>query len=388
MTETPEIRQNTVETTPPQNVLATPFANPSSTAAATGLPTVTSPPSATPSQRPSTTPTPFIQLEPTATLPDPDKLNKVMAAVADSNGGVVVLVDLQGTPLRTIDFKPYSYTPLDVQWASSGCELIVEVTTGEDIRLLRVDLLGNILQEYFVGGNADRGWLTWPTLSPSGKWVAYVSWSGELYYQGGEFQDVEVAAIGDRSSPFLLTDHGGAWMNGAVWAPDRDLLAYSDYDDQGFNQLYYSNFDGTGRHQVTQFTDPDLRVGWTKWFVDGEGDKLVFITYTGYRTDNQRIKLWVASLDGSLIQEIALSHDIWGVGDNFWLSADGNVLAILSAPIVEGIGPVESPGLSWINWRNGEVLSELTEVEIEQPLVHTPINIFKCSGSRSRGFFV
>ena len=323
------------------------------------------------------TPTSFIPLVPTATLPDPDQLNKVMAAVVNRQGGIVVLVDLIGTPLKIIDFNPYSYTPLDVQWVSNGCELVVMVTTGEDIRLLRVDLLGNILQEYFIGGhNADGAWLTSPTLSPSGKWVAYVSWSGERYYRGAEFQDVEVVPVGDQSSPFQLTDHSGAWMNGAVWAPDRDLLAYSDYDEQGFNQLYYSDFDGTGRHQITQFTDPDLRVGWTKWFTDSESDKLVFVTYTGYRTDNERIKLWVASLDGSLIQEVALSPDIWGIEDNFWLGSEGNVLVIRGfRPIVDGMRTVDRSGLYWIDWQNGGILSELTEVEIELPIFQaTPID--------------
>ena len=102
----------------------------------------------------------------------------------------------------------------------------------------------------------------------------------------------------------------------------------------------------------------------------------MFITYTGYRTDNERIKLWVASLDGSLIQEVALSPDIWGIGDNFWLGSEGNVLVIRGLrPIVDGMRTVDRSGLYWIDWRNGSILSELTEVEIELPIFQaTPID--------------
>ena len=179
-------------------------------------------------------------------------------------------------------------TPLSVAWGNEDCELLVKVTTGEDIRLLGIDLSGVVIEEYFVGGHRNETeWMAWPSLSPSKQWVAYVVWSGEFYYSGAEFQDIEVIPVNGGGVPIRLTQRGGSLGEWCILVPpDGRYLAYSDYDDYGVNQLYYSTFDGTEKHQLTEFTEPGDRVGPVEWSQDGQ--TIAFGVYRNYRTEEMK----------------------------------------------------------------------------------------------------
>jgi WD40 repeat protein len=282
--------------------------------------------------------------------------HRVVAALADSANGQIMLFNPEGKPIEIIQLN---YTPLSIEWGAEDCELLVNVTTGEDVRLLGIDFTGKVDREYFVGGQVNGAeWMTWPSLSPSQQWVAYVVWSGEFYYSGAEFQDIEVIPVMGGGEPIRLTQRGGAWENGAYWSPDGMYLAYSDYDDNGVNQLYYSTFDGKEKHQLTQFTEQGNRVGPIEWSKDGQ--QIAFGVYTNHRTEEMKSELWVTSLNGSP-RRINFPPDIhyiypysirW-MADNNWV-------------VMPAWGPQTLTGLYWIDTNSGIVKKELSDFMTRQ----------------------
>jgi Tol biopolymer transport system component len=294
---------------------------------------ITSTPTLTLAPIPATT----SDLIPTLTIAVED--GRVIAAMVYADIGEIVLVGPTGTPVRTIHLNA-----IQVAWSPEGCQLQATVTTGEDIRLLSVDLSGQVLQELFVGGyNSVGGWQTSPMLSPTGEWVAYIVWSGERYRVGAEFQDVEVMAVERQAEPSHLTERGGAWVWGAVWSPDGRRLAYSDYDEAEIAQVYHSLPDGSDRLQLTEFTTPGLKVGAIKWSLDGQA--LAFATYYGDNLGG----LWVASSDGTDLRQMALDSTSPVEEDWLWWSADGDTL------VADTRGYVSADGLYWFDSDTGEV---------------------------------
>ena len=256
--------------------------------------------------------------------------------------GDVLMVDDLGNPIRTIHFN--RVTPIRVAWSPDGCELQVTVTDGESIRLLKINMDGNVLQELFVGGYNSAGNLqTWPSLSPDGCWVAYVVWSGAGYRAGAEKQDVEVVAVENQEVPIRITAHGGASATGAEWAPQGNHLAFSDFDEAGIGQLYSAAPDGSDRRQLSSFATVGLKIGEIAW--SPSGDALAFTTYYG----DEQGELWVVSTNGSEPTKLALPSTSPMYADWLWWSRDASML------IAGTRGSVLDNGLYWFNVYSGAV---------------------------------
>lgn len=310
---------------------------------------------------PSLTPMPTSSItpEPIPTLTALVKKESVIAAMVYADIGDIVLVDSLGNPVRTIHLDA-----IRVAWSPDGCQLHATVTTGKDIRLLSVDLAGQVLQELFVGGsNVDGGWQTSPALSPTGEWVAYAVWSGERYRIGAEFQDIEVVAVGEQANRFSLTERGGAWVWGAAWSPDGARLAFSDYDKAGIAQVYHSRPDGSDRYQLTRFTTPGLKIGAIKWSLDGHA--LAFATYY----DDGLGGLWIVSSDGRDLRPMIVDSTSPIEEDWLWWSTDGNTL------IAGTRGYVLADGLYWFDVGTGEILHTLSASETPYEGVAVPFPI-------------
>jgi WD40 repeat protein len=280
----------------------------------------------------------------------------IQVAFLFANTGDIVLVSRNGLPVRTLHFN--DFTPLNVSFSTDNCQLLLTPNIDKKIVLLSVDFNGNILQEYFTGGyTSEGGWMTFPALSPSGKWVSYTVWSGEKYYLGAEFQDVFVVSLDVDDTPFRLTERGGAWRGEAAWSPDGKFLAYSDKDINGILQLYISNPDGKDKQQLTHFTNEELAPGPIKWSPNGE--RLVTGIYD--ESDNERItsEFWIVSLDGENPVRANLEQgDIIREGA-YWWDVKGEALMVYTEKVDR-----KSRGVYWIDAINGEVLREKYEVDL------------------------
>lgn len=235
--------------------------------------------------------------------------------------------------------------PIGVTWSADGCQLQATIAIGEDTRLYTIDLQGNILRETFFAGGYDSsgGWRTWPALSPNGHWISYVVWSGDMFYSGAEYQDIQVVTVENQGEPLRLTEHGGAWERGAVWSPDGEFLAFSDLDETGVAQLLTWQTGSNAQQQLTRFTRPNLRIGAIAWSADG--GLLAFGTYYGDGLGG----LWVISQDGKGLRP--MNFDETSPLDSDWLmwSHDGSILVAATR------GYVPADGLYWFEVSTGEV---------------------------------
>ena len=113
-----------------------------------------------------------------------------------------------------------------------------------------------------------------PIISPTGKFVTYVVLSGELYYNSGQYQDVEIVELSGKGRPIRLTTRGGAGAGG-VWSPDGNSLAYTDFDEQGNLQVYITDMANLTKRLLTQFQNVGSVPFSLTW--SPEGDQLVVI---------------------------------------------------------------------------------------------------------------
>ncbi len=145
--------------------------------------------------------------------------------------------------------------------------------------------------------------------SPSAQHMAYMLFSGGQYYDGSEFQDLEVIRSENPAQPTRISS--GRGVLSYAWSPDGKRIAYSDLDSRGIRQLYRSNADGTDKAQLTHFTEvtsypvPEYRgnhMGTPIWSPDGE---FIAISYgvtdaTGVTTAT----LWLVSTQEDRQREI------------------------------------------------------------------------------------
>jgi WD40 repeat protein len=157
-----------------------------------------------------------------------------------------------------------------LDWGGNGCTLVVN--WGDDIA--EIDLRGNLLQVLF---NADMiptrdGATSIAILSPDREWVYYLVGTGE--YEDGpgtesyyEYSDLETISVDGEEGPYRLSFRGGAWR--VAWSSDGQHLAFSDYDDNGIQQLFVTFRDGSNRQQLTYNTEP-VKIMGILWSPDGE----------------------------------------------------------------------------------------------------------------------
>jgi dipeptidyl aminopeptidase/acylaminoacyl peptidase len=63
-------------------------------------------------------------------------------------------------------------------------------------------------------------------------------------------------------------------MKGGEWSPTGDLVAFTDFDSNGTQQLFISKPDGSDLRQITSGNDPSREIRSIRWSPDGS--RLVF----------------------------------------------------------------------------------------------------------------
>jgi Tol biopolymer transport system component len=209
----------------------------------------------------------------------------------------------------------------------------------DHVRLKRYNLISNKAEDIFdVFSEPGQSWKTHPEISPTGKWVSYAVWSGNFYYEGAEYQDLEILPI-EGGNPQRLTTRGGTLTIGGAWSPKDDLIAFTDLDEVGVSQLFLNEITKGHIEQVTNFPDPDSKIEAISW--SPIGDQLVFDRSLELREDNSS-ELWVMDLPTRKISRIDFQFDIFGIGQIFWNNSGNAIVASLSVP-------GEKDGMYWID---------------------------------------
>ncbi len=189
------------------------------------------------------------------------------------------------------------------------CKLVLYAKTDQEFLLLGYDLVSDISKIIFkkVQKQSDDLWLTYPTLSPTGRWIAYVVWSGDKYYNSAEFQDVEITQV-LMDQPVRITSRGGATFSGGTWSPIKDEIAFSDIDVNGNQQLYIYTPDSGKREALTNFFDPEMEIGQSGW--SDSGDQIAFIVKRNYQKENRKSELWVTEVQTKQSYQMTLPDSV------------------------------------------------------------------------------
>lgn len=280
-------------------------------------------------------------------------LGKNMVAIIELDGTNIHLLDLD-TGLMRMLLLPPEYHPIRVlAWSNNGCEISV-VSRGRNGALnaiLLVDLWGNIAQYLLFEEHMNN--IRNIVLSPSQEWIAYRLSEGE--YIGGydpiyEFENIEVISVGGDMGPYRLTQGNGG--REVAWAPDSTRLAYGDFDENGVQQLYISNMDGTERIQLTQFDEPLVEIRHVQW--SPEGNRIAF-AYTRIGNvssmEPQKTDVMVISAESGDIpiisDRIYLAYKLWWQGDD--------TLVVWGYEREYGDYNMQNEHLFWIDANSGQV---------------------------------
>lgn len=249
----------------------------------------------------------------------------------------------EGKLIRKIGFDEYPWAVMDIQEVNEACTLLLEVRTGEDIRLIRYDVKSGNTQEIFKNqGRVNDTWKTWPKSSLDQKYLSYVVWSGGFFYDSAAFQDVEVISTQSGRKPIRLTRHGGAWKSGGEWSPVGNQIAYSDYDENGYQQLMVTNMEDQKKYVLTDFKDQKIRIGQIAW--SPSGNRINFVVIYNYRIKDggQTAELWSINLKDRALTQFVLPPDIYSIFPISW-SVDGRK-AIIAFGYNKG-----GSGLAWLD---------------------------------------
>lgn len=235
------------------------------------------------------------------------------------SGPDIVLLDASGSLVRVIRFSDQLF-PLDLYWRSGTINgFIVTTASAEDYQIWKISPIDNHVQMLFEM-KREFG-ITYPQISPDGRWVMYSLWSGEFFYEGASQQDIEVFSINNPSQVFRITRYGGGQLKGGTWSPDGATIAFTDYDEDKNMQLFLSSPDGSSLRQITSNSDPSREIRTVRWSPDGS--RLVFDAPGGQEKSN----IWMYIIDRdylySLLSDI---HELTISQGVIWWINDGNDL--------------------------------------------------------------
>lgn len=324
------------------------LSSPTPAQVATASPTSRAVPTVTPISTSTSTPPPVTAALPTITLATPEgqqAIPPIVAALKYQGESAIYFLDDLGQVAGKVEVSGAYLSRF--AWFNHGCELLLFISDGVTGHIQLFDLkLGSreaiTLFAYDVSpSDADQEKFNFTQLSPDRQWLAYVVWSGERYYRGAEYQDVETIRLDGSIGPFAISERGGVWWHGGAWSPDGSRYAYADYDENGQSQLFHSAPDGSDRVQVTSFQGLAEDVGPVQWSPDGSR-----LAFSSWAEDRSSDSMWIASADGTEVVRLGPEGMPRVVAEAFWWSQDGETIVALTVPSED-----EEPagGLYWLN---------------------------------------
>jgi Tol biopolymer transport system component len=261
-----------------------------------------------------------------------------------------LLFSPDGSFLKEIDLETQAYYPLEIQQIRDDCKIIALVNSDDGHKLILVNPNSKSSQEIFQLPNDQPDIAKYsPILSPIGKYVTYVVLSGELYYDSGQYQDVEIVEMSGKGHPIRLTTRGGAGAGG-VWSPDGNSLAYTDFDEQGNLQVYITDIANLTKRQLTQFQNIGSLPKSLAW--SPKGDQLVAII----QNQQGNADAWMISTLQKPPYKLALPDHVAAIYPPFWRE-DGKQLLV-------NIGDDSESGLTgfyWLDVEKNQLMHVFTE---------------------------
>jgi Tol biopolymer transport system component len=262
-----------------------------------------------------------------------------------------LLFSPDGSSLKEIDLETKDYYPQEIQQIGDDCKIIALVNSNDGNKLILVNPNGKSPQEIFQLPNDQPDIVVKynPIISPTGKFVTYVVLSGELYYDSGQYQDVEIVELSGKGQPIRLTTRGGVGAGG-VWSPDGNSLAYTDFDEQGNLQVYITDIVNLTKRQLTQFQNIGSLPFSLSW--SPKGDQLVAIIQNQQENDDA----WVISTLQKPPYKLALPDDVAAIYKPYWSEDGKKLLMNISDDPESGL-----TGFYWLDVEKNQLLHVFTE---------------------------
>lgn len=269
--------------------------------------------------------------------------------IIDSNGSVI---------FRFVPNDPNVTTVLDFEETAQKCKLILEIKNENEIQLADISIPSKEMTIIATPRNDDqqKDWWTGPNLSPSGKYVSYVVWSGEQFYDSAQYQDIEILEMGGNARQ-RITTHGGAWKSNGAWSPNEDIFAYSDFDSFGISQLYIYSMAQKEQQLLTDFTQSKDRISTITW--SPEGNKIIYVLVKDYWLDTQRSELWLVDLKHNHNSRLVLPDPPNGIGEKIYWDTKGSQVFL---NLMGG----EKEFLYWLDIENGTSSRILRLADLEK----------------------
>ena len=331
------------------------------------LPTGTSSPTMQPSLTPFRRIIPTNALEPT---PDTRLLSKLagdplILFIAEGKSHFNLLNTVSGE-LWELKFPPETMGSYDfVAWSRNGCEMIIGPHNAFRSSVVRMDLKGNIVEELFTFENINEP-IGAVALSPSEDMLAYAGIGGVItpvdryprYW--GSFLDVIDLING--SGVYRLTEHVIPQANMLAWSPDGKYIAYGERDQNQVIQVVMSRPDGSGRKQLTQFTDPIAELSTISWSPSGSGIAFKYSPEIYKRPDTYVVFLSILGNNASP-NFIEVDGNRLHI-DNFWWQNDSTIV-------------VSTGSLLWIDVTSNQLIDTLDKSVVPEGYISwvSPIKI-------------
>lgn len=251
---------------------------------------------------------------------------------------------------RTEEIQNTDHRIFQILGFSEECTMIAR----KDDKLFRTDIMGNEITELF-SFNYDKDEFLYK-LAPSPKLnaVAYTLGRGYLDFDKYEYQDIYIQLAG-TTEIVPITERGGGWQG--EWSSDGTMLAYSDYDENGIQQLFVIDSSGNNRRQVTSFQDSVIDIRRIRWSEDNQQ-----ILFEFFPSGSRNVLVLVISLGNE--NEIIYIDDFSEIREFWWYS---DTLIILQATKSDGSN---ARGIFLVDATNNRIVNELLESQLSgQPFI-------------------
>ena len=202
-----------------------------------------------------------------------------------------------------------------------------------------------------------------PKISPDGQYIAYVVFSGFLGYDWAEFQNIEVVRLDDVEHVFQLSSRGGTWKQGGEWSPDSSKIAFTDYDQNGFLQVFVTSLPGLETQQISSLANRKLKPANLQW--SPEGSKVVVVFQNQQPIEeisDPYAEVWIFYPAGDKPQKLPLPSTNMFIGDQLYWSEDGRMLLMITASRDVNHQLVSS--LYWFDTEKNQLVVSVKEGEI------------------------
>lgn len=147
--------------------------------------------------------------------------------------------------------------------ADGGQVAFIRGDTFEGFDLYTMNASGTEQQKLVtVGKVGDPAW------SPDGRWIAYTLYDDN---DSGTYALQKIRPDGSGESSIIRLNEGGRGPTSPAWSPDGKKLAYAGYTQDGQDDIFTVNPNGSGKTNLTRDPGYDAAPNWSP-----DGKKIVF----------------------------------------------------------------------------------------------------------------